>query len=94
MDEEVLFVMFLLGVSALVAGMGVALLFMRKELRRLRGQAEVPPSSVRMDRLEQAVDAIAVQVERLADDQQYTARLLAERRQREVFPTRLPPSSE
>lgn len=94
MDEEVLFVFLMLGVSALVTGMGVALHYTRKELRRLRGEAEPQPSNARLDRLEQAVDAIAVEVERLAEGQQFAARLLADRAQREAVPGHRPPPSE
>jgi hypothetical protein len=38
-----------------------------------------PETEVRLQRLEQAVDAIAVEVERLSEAQRLTARLIAER---------------
>ena len=38
-----------------------------------------PQVDDRLDRIEQAVDAIAVEVERMAESQRFTARLLAER---------------
>lgn len=43
---------------------------------RLGGDSE---SELRLQRLEQAVDAIAVEVERIAETQRLTTRLLAER---------------
>jgi hypothetical protein len=35
--------------------------------------------SARMERIEQALDSIAVEVERISENQRYTTRLLAER---------------
>lgn len=65
---------------ALIVPMSVALL--RRAWRR-----PLPPpapatenvSSARLDRLEQAVDAIAIEVERIAESQRFVAKLLAER---------------
>lgn len=50
-------------------------------------------ATVRLERMEQAIDAIAVEVERIAENQRFTTRLLAERgdaRQSELLspPTR------
>ncbi len=44
------------------------------------------PSAVdaRLGRLEQAVDAIAVEIERIAEGQRFTTRLLADRAQRDA----------
>jgi hypothetical protein len=45
-------------------------------------QRGLPPELVaRLDRMEQAVDAIAVEVERISEGQRFTTRLLAERAQ-------------
>jgi hypothetical protein len=38
-----------------------------------------PPPDVRFDRIEQAIDAIAIEVERVAESQRYAARLLSDR---------------
>ena len=49
-----------------------------------RRRRDLPESTIarieqRLDRMEQAIDAIATEVERVADGQQFTTRLLAER---------------
>ncbi|MGQ0767181.1 MAG: hypothetical protein ACT4OZ_16150 [Gemmatimonadota bacterium] len=41
---------------------------------------ESPETGTRFDRLEQAVDAVAIEVERIAEGQRYSARLLSEMR--------------
>jgi hypothetical protein len=49
----------------------------------------LPPSadvSQRLDQLQQSVDAIAIEVERLAEAQRFTARLEAEREGRQALP--------
>ena len=49
-----------------------------------RRSRELPDSSVarleaRLERMEQAIDAMATEVERVADNQRFTSRLLAEK---------------
>jgi hypothetical protein len=49
----------------------------------------LPPSTDvnhRLDQLQQSVDAIAIEVERLAEAQRFTARLEAERESRQALP--------
>lgn len=51
--------------------------------RRLEGRGRGEPSSAsgqRMDRLEQAVDAVAIEVERISEGQRYTNRMISEMR--------------
>jgi hypothetical protein len=52
---------------------------MRLRAKEHRGQLSDPGVESRLDRIEQAVDAIAIEVERMAESQRFTARLLAER---------------
>ncbi len=51
--------------------------------RRLDRSSVAPPGTAdvaaRLERMEQAIDAIAVEVERISEGQRYTTRLLAER---------------
>jgi len=54
------------------------------DTRHLPPSAEV---SNRLDQLQQSVDAIAIEVERLAEAQRYTARLEAERESRHALPS-------
>lgn len=52
---------------------------MRMRAMELRSRGTDPRVEDRLERIEQAVDAIAVEVERMAESQRFTARLLAER---------------
>jgi hypothetical protein len=68
--------------TPLAVAFGVAFFMSRAELRRLREERLEQKGLARadrFDRLEQAVDAIAGEVERLAQHQQFTARLLSGR---------------
>ena len=52
--------------------------------KRRRGGGEIPEGSVarledRLSRIEQAVEAISVEVERISEGQRFTTRLLSER---------------
>lgn len=70
-------------VAAIVFGttsatiISLAKLRMRANEQRNRGSE--PHVGDRLDRIEQAVDAIALEVERMAESQRFTTRLLAER---------------
>jgi hypothetical protein len=55
----------------------------RTEQSHLPATADV---TGRLDQLQQAVDAIAVEVERIAEAQRFTARLEAERESRQALP--------
>jgi hypothetical protein len=78
-------------------GLGMAWWNARTELRvrreLTRGWPEPPPrrdTSTDTQRLEEAIDAIALEVERIAEGQRFVARLMAERAESERA---LPPSS-
>lgn len=68
----------LITVLMFVAGLtGIA--FVSKYMKRRLELPLLPPQDDRMDRLEQAVDAIAIEIERVSEAQRYTTKLLAER---------------
>lgn len=75
---QVLFVilMFVAGISAV----GLA----NKWFKRRMERPLPPPRDERLDRLEQAVDAIAIEVERMSEAQRFTAKLLTERKSAEI----------
>jgi hypothetical protein len=50
----------------------------RKESARIEREAAPPLTEARLARIEQAVDAIAVEVERISEGQRFTTRLLSE----------------
>lgn len=59
---------------------------------RARGGAisspQVSEIASRLDRMEQAIDAIAVEVERISEGQRFTTRLLSERAEPAAVPAR------
>ena len=69
-------------IAAIVFGTSSAtiLSLARMKMRsRERAQVADPGVEERLYRIEQAVDAIAIEVERMAESQRFTARLLTER---------------
>jgi hypothetical protein len=59
----------------------------RKEGRQLEKESATPVSEARLARIEQAVDAIALEVERISEGQRFTTKLLSESGQRLPKPT-------
>lgn len=59
-----------------LALIGVAAAYAIRPLKRPR---QIPPNDDRLEHLQQSVDAIAVEVERIAEAQRFSAKLLAER---------------
>lgn len=49
-----------------------------KRIEAKHAKPSIPPSDERLERIEQAVDAIALEVERISEGQRFTAKLLAE----------------
>ena len=65
---------------------GVTVIFLpiaRALARRIDRQAVAPPAqpeiAARLERVEQAIDAIAVEVERISEGQRFTTKLLSDR---------------
>ena len=61
------------------AGTVLSLAKMRMRARERQGGIGDPSVEHRLDRIEQAVDAIAIEVERMSESQRFTTRLLSER---------------
>lgn len=57
----------------------ITLARMRMRAMERREKLSDPAVEDRLDRIEQAVDAIALEVERMSESQRFTSRLLAER---------------
>lgn len=66
----------------------------RHDSNRLPGTARSGADSERIARLETAVDALAVELERIGEGQRYAARLLEERLPPAIGPGRPAPSPE
>ena len=67
-------------VVAIVLGFPIV----RMMTKRIEKQAVAPPQvpaevTARLERIEQAIDAVALEVERIAEGQRFTTRLLSER---------------
>jgi hypothetical protein len=82
----VLFIM--MGVTAI--GYPIAKAIARK-LDREALQPKMPPEIMgRLERMETAIDSIAVEVERISEGQRFTTKLLSERPQSQVLPPKQP----
>ncbi|HEU5183260.1 MAG TPA: hypothetical protein VFU01_01750 [Gemmatimonadaceae bacterium] len=71
-----------LGFFAMVATIAVGTPLARAFARRMDHEAKtkIPPEvTSRLERIEQAVDAIAIEVERISEGQRFTTKLLTER---------------
>jgi len=71
----VLFIM--TGVTAI--GVPIAKAYARRIEREPRQPSLPPDVSARLERMEQALDSIAIEVERISEGQRFTTKLLAER---------------
>ena len=86
MDGDVLTFAQVAFVIASFATFGVALYLSTRFALRALKKKEIQPNAMpqidgsRFDRLEQAVDAIAVEVERISEAQRFSAKLLSERK--------------
>lgn len=75
-------VMIPIGFFAMVAVISVGAMITRVYTRRLEheGKTKVPSEvTSRLERIEQAVDAIAIEVERVSEGQRFVTRLFSER---------------
>ena len=71
-----------LGFFAMVATMAVGIPLARAFARRMERDSKAkmaPEVTSRLERIEQAVDAIAIEVERISEGQRFTTKLLTER---------------
>jgi hypothetical protein len=71
---------FMIPITAIImAGLYPVLRAYAKSLERSATRGAVPPEvTARLERIEQAVDAIAVEVERISEGQRFTTKLLSE----------------
>ena len=67
----------------MIVALALGVPFVRGIVRRWEREAEVPkvPADVsgRLERIEQAIEAVAVEVERISEGQRFTTKLLADR---------------
>jgi hypothetical protein len=77
---------FFVMVAVIVIGWPLARAFARRMERKGQAPAIAPDVSARLERIEQAVDAIAIEVERISEGQRFTNRLIGERVPEEKSP--------
>lgn len=85
MPDVMVPIAFFITIAVIVVGLPLARAFARRMDRR--GGAPALPSEAmqRLERMEQAIDAIAVEVERISEGQRFTTKLLSDR-VREALP--------
>lgn len=87
MDEDILIPAFFF-FTVLVLSFGIPI--MRARIRRMDREHLMPPSDPqindRLQHIEQAIDAIAVEVERIAEGQRFVTRVMAERPDPMILP--------
>jgi hypothetical protein len=66
-------------VATIAVGAPLARAFARRMDRDSKSGKLAPEVSSRLERIEQAVDAIAIEVERISEGQRFTTKLLTER---------------
>jgi hypothetical protein len=66
-------------ISIVAVGMPLARAYARR-MESGAGKPAIPPDvTARLERMEQAIDSIAVEIERISEGQRFTTKLLAER---------------
>jgi hypothetical protein len=82
-DQDLVVLLLCTSCTLLASTIGFAAAWIRARERRLRERVEAPrPQDTALantDRLELAVDAIALEIERISEGQRFVTRLLAER---------------
>jgi hypothetical protein len=84
---------FFLTMAFIIVGLPLARAFARRMDRRSAGPSQIPGEvTAQLSQLNQAVDAIALEVERISEGQRFTTRLLSE--QRDAARQTLPSTSD
>ncbi len=79
MNEEIVVpVMFFLTVVVLALGIPLVRAYIRQKDRTAVATPLTPELAARLDRLESTIETVAIEVERMAEGQRFTTRLLAE----------------
>jgi len=81
MAEELIPITLFICIAVTAIGVPIARAWARRIEGQSRGRDAVTPSDVtaRLERMEQALDTIAVEIERISEGQRFTTRLLSER---------------
>ena len=79
-------------VTVSAIGIPIARAYARRMDREPRQPSLPPDVTARLERMEQAIDSIAIEVERISEGQRFTTKLLAERNTAEASGLSKPPS--
>jgi hypothetical protein len=66
-------------IAATIIGLPIARAYAKRVDSGPRDDRTLPDVTARLERMEQAIDSIAVEVERIAEGQRFTTKLLSER---------------
>ena len=92
MDEDIVIpIAGMLMIIVLSIGVPLVIGLIRRWDREAKFPRPHPDSSARLERIEQAIDAMAVEVERIAEGQRFVTRLMSDRQGERV---QLPSSAE
>jgi len=74
--------------TMMVLGLPLVIVYARRMWIRdsARGSAASPETDERLERIEHAIDAISVEVERISEGQRFVTKLLADQRERVGLP--------
>jgi hypothetical protein len=84
-------IIFVTSIPIIAIGYPLARAYASRLERKPIGPSVPPDVAARLERMEQAIDAIAVEVERISEGQRFTTKLLSERQAPETLPS--PPGS-
>ena len=92
LDEDILIpMMFFITVIVVSIGWPIARAFARRLDRKSLVPSVPPEVAARLERMEQALDAVSIEIERISEGQRFTTKLLAERASAvEGVPARVP----
>ncbi len=91
MNEDIIVPVALFAMVAVTAiGVPIARAFARRMERQPIAPAIPPELAARIERMEQALDSIAIEVERISEGQRFTTKLLSERANGAPLPTGTP----
>ena len=72
-------IIFVSSIPIIAIGFPIARAYASRLERKPLGSSVPPDVAARLERMEQAIDAIAVEVERISEGQRFTTKLLSER---------------
>ena len=72
-------IIFVTSIPIIAIGVPIARAWARQLDRKPLGSGVTPEVAARLERMEQAIDSIAIEVERISEGQRFTTKLLSER---------------